>query len=279
MLRTNRGDLLISYLISLVLLIITLIVVPKEAFKINRLMAITSILFYFSGYLAVLYFHSRLPRLENFVVFDGIIFGIIIYLTLYRQITIPLVQQRDLIEFEIIYRMVLLFLFGYYLIFRNIPVKISLCSRPGDWINTIIFTFLLIVVNLIIALKFNFLEFHVRKINIKESFVLSVYMFFFVALTQEIFFRGLVFSYLKHFYPGKDLLIPLLLSAVIFGIAHLKYGGRQLFYLATIAGIFYGIIFVLTNNIFFPTLCHMIVNIFWKVLLRPKSFKFEKLIT
>jgi membrane protease YdiL (CAAX protease family) len=96
-------------------------------------------------------------------------------------------------------------------------------------------------------------------------------MFFFVALTQEIFFRGLVFSYLKQFYPGKDFIIPLLTSSVIFGIAHLNYGGKKLFYLATIAGVFYGIIFILTNNIFFPTLCHMIINIFWKVFLRSKT--------
>src|SRR5690554_1190490 len=248
-----------------------LIIIPKNVFKTSRLIGIIGIFIYFLVYFTMLYFNNLAQQIGVFTIYDGIILVVILYIILYRPFTFLLVQKRDLIEFELIYRMLFLALFSYYLILRSIPIKFTLVCLPENWILTVIFTLLLITVDLFIALKFGFLEFYSRKIKIDQFFILLVYMFFFVALTQEIFFRGLVFGYLSQFCPGGNYLIPLLISSILFGIAHVNYGGKQLVYLATVAGVFYGIIFISTSNIFYSTLSHTIVNIIWKALFRPKS--------
>ncbi|MCL6588625.1 MAG: CPBP family intramembrane metalloprotease, partial [Firmicutes bacterium] len=59
-------------------------------------------------------------------------------------------------------------------------------------------------------------------------------------------------NYLRQFFPGF-VLIPFILSVLIFGYAHLKKNGITMVFLASLAGIFYGLTYLRTGNILCAT--------------------------
>jgi len=72
------------------------------------------------------------------------------------------------------------------------------------------------------------------------------------ALPEEIIFRGVIQGF---FQAHLNTALAVLLSALIFGIAHLP-NDRKLSLLAFLAGLPLGVIFALTNSLLIPTLLH-----------------------
>jgi membrane protease YdiL (CAAX protease family) len=95
----------------------------------------------------------------------------------------------------------------------------------------------------------------------------GVFIFLFVALPEEILFRGVIQRYLERLLRWSQL-ATLILSSVIFGASHLDNPPNVGYYfiLATIAGIFYGRTFLRTSKVVPAAIVHLAVDWTWSVL-------------
>lgn len=90
-------------------------------------------------------------------------------------------------------------------------------------------------------------------------------IFFFIALPEELLFRGLVQNFLQKLLvdkPGRALLF----AATFFGATHLNNDpvmDWRYFLLATVAGIFYGWTYQKTRSLLLPALVHASVDSLW----------------
>ncbi len=90
--------------------------------------------------------------------------------------------------------------------------------------------------------------------------------YLFVALPEEILFRGTIFNYLD-----DTLRLPqasaVLVSAVVFGSAHLNNPPHVGWYfvLATVAGVFYARTYIMTRNVASSGVVHAAVNWLWSL--------------
>ncbi|PMZ97977.1 MULTISPECIES: CPBP family intramembrane glutamic endopeptidase [unclassified Pseudomonas] len=78
-----------------------------------------------------------------------------------------------------------------------------------------------------------------------------------VSLTEELLFRGYIQGGLQRLFKHEGL--ALLVAALLFGLAHLA-GGWQWFYLATLAGVGYGLAYR-HGGLAAAVLCHTCVNL------------------
>jgi membrane protease YdiL (CAAX protease family) len=102
------------------------------------------------------------------------------------------------------------------------------------------------------------------------EFVLSAAgIFVFIAMPEELLFRGIIQNFLQ-----KSWLKPLpalIVTSVIFGVAHLNNGPRpdwRYFLLATIAGLFYGNAYTRTRALLAPAIVHTLVDTVWRSFFR-----------
>jgi membrane protease YdiL (CAAX protease family) len=102
--------------------------------------------------------------------------------------------------------------------------------------------------------------------------VLPLAIFFFIALPEELLFRGLLQDLLSRWPSTKALALPL--TAVIFGATHLNNAGAdglpgdwRYFVLATVAGLVYGWIYLRTRRLTAAALTHAAVDAVWVLLL------------
>jgi membrane protease YdiL (CAAX protease family) len=95
----------------------------------------------------------------------------------------------------------------------------------------------------------------------------GVAIFFFIAIPEEILFRGTIHRYLERVLKWAPRL-TLLLSSVIFGAAHLDNPPTVGYYfiLASLAGFFYGRTYLRTGKIVPAALVHLAVDWIWSVL-------------
>lgn len=85
---------------------------------------------------------------------------------------------------------------------------------------------------------------------------------FFTCVAEEAMFRGLLQERMRHLLqrrPGNRAVLPVILSALLFGAAHLA-GGLQLVLLATLAGLGYSWAYARTRRIEAAILVHFFVN-------------------
>lgn len=118
-----------------------------------------------------------------------------------------------------------------------------------------------------------FIAFQPRASGPMELVGSSLAIFLFVAIPEELLFRGLIQNFLaKTLGPGFRSLVP---AALVFGAAHLNNatGGGDLpnwsyFVLASIAGLFYGSAFIRTRGLVAPAIVHTLVDVVWRELFR-----------
>ena len=84
-------------------------------------------------------------------------------------------------------------------------------------------------------------------------------------VAEELLFRGLLFKFVTNKLPAtlssttRNLLVLTITSAV-FGLAHFA-GGTSYMIVATVAGLLYGAVYMLTGRIVFAVLTHWLLNI------------------
>ena len=89
---------------------------------------------------------------------------------------------------------------------------------------------------------------------------------------QEIIFRW--------FYVGRlesaslPMMLTLLISSLVFGIVHLPFGSKSLFIGTFLAGIWWGALYIMTGNLWYPIISHAILG---EMLIWLALFKTEKI--
>jgi len=98
------------------------------------------------------------------------------------------------------------------------------------------------------------------KYNIKEI-ILSAFLFLIVAVVEETLFRGYI---LKNLMISFNKYIALMISSLLFAIAHGANPNMSLFsfFDLFLAGIFLGISYIYTKNLWFPIALHFSWNLF-----------------
>ena len=113
------------------------------------------------------------------------------------------------------------------------------------------------------ALGTGFVEFDPHWKGPGQWLLMSLGIFFFIALPEEVLFRGLIFNILQRVIRGHGPWPALIISSIIFGLSHLNNppGDWRYVLLATMAGIAYGWAYLRTGSLLAPSYCHALVDI------------------
>lgn len=102
------------------------------------------------------------------------------------------------------------------------------------------------------------------NISLLKLVATPIGIFLFIALPEELLFRGLVQNMITRRFgrPG----VALFMTAVIFGATHLNNGPApdwRYFVLATYAGVLYGMVYQKTRGLAAPAILHALVDTLW----------------
>lgn len=127
-----------------------------------------------------------------------------------------------------------------------------------------------------VGLLLGFLHFHAEWPRFWLPAAGWIFTFIFVALPEELFFRGLVQNLLEHRlqglggrFGGRNL--ALLLAAILFGLSHFNKGAHfnwRYVLLASVAGIFYGRAWREKRRLFASSVTHASVDTLWSLWFR-----------
>ena len=94
-------------------------------------------------------------------------------------------------------------------------------------------------------------------------------MLWVVALSEELFFRGLLQKWLREWWDHRW--AALAVASAVFGLAHLPFGAFpnwRFALIAAVAGLFYGLAFEKAGSIRAAMVAHALVNTAWRLLFR-----------
>ncbi len=163
--------------------------------------------------------------------------------------------------------LIVLFLYLLTLAGRLPDLGFTFQLNRKDWTEAAINLALFSVIAIPFGLITGFIKPSTALPSIVEIAGRGVAIFFFIALPEEILFRGAIHRYLERVLRWTPRL-TLLLSSIIFGAAHLDNPPNVGYYfiLASIAGVFYGRTYLRTGKIVPAALVHLAVDWIWSVL-------------
>lgn len=156
-------------------------------------------------------------------------------------------------------------LYGYLVVKPVEGVGYDLAPQLADWkIGLREFLFYAPVV-LSLGLLLGFIHWQGLMKRPQEFPAAWIFTFIFVALPEELFFRGLVQNLLeRHMGRGR----ALILASVLFGLSHFNKGAAfnwRYVLLAAIAGIFYGRAWLARRRLFASSVTHATVDTVWSI--------------
>ncbi|NTU65074.1 MAG: CPBP family intramembrane metalloprotease [Chloroflexi bacterium] len=162
--------------------------------------------------------------------------------------------------------LIVLFLYVVTLSQRLPEVGFTFLLNRRDWREVLINFVLFGVIAIPIGLITGFIKPTTVLPSLLEIVGRGVFIFLFIALPEEILFRGVIHRYLERVLRWSPL-ATLILSSVIFGVSHLNNPPNVGYYfiLASIAGFFYGRTFVHTGKVVPAALVHLAVDWMWSV--------------
>ena len=183
----------------------------------------------------------------------------------------------------------LLLLIFAYLVVREFQVGFSFHLK-GDDVRIVVLDFLLFFfIAIIIGMVTGSLSISNRVPSAGQMISQFIIIFFFIAIPQELLFRGVIYRLLVAQFKGRPYAVgkALAVSSVLFGLAqaanrtppfvsfHLGAIGTwqapwAFMLLATIAGAFYGLVFIRTKNIIAAAAMHLLVNWSWLIFFSGK---------
>jgi membrane protease YdiL (CAAX protease family) len=123
-------------------------------------------------------------------------------------------------------------------------------------------------VALLLGFALGFLHWHPAGFPWAQFAASWIFTLFFIALPEEIFFRGLLLNFLERRWGARTALIA---SALIFGLAHFPkraaFNWRYVI-LAAIAGVFYGRAWLARRRVLTSGVTHATVDAVWSVWFR-----------
>ena len=121
---------------------------------------------------------------------------------------------------------------------------------------------------IVLGLALGFLHWHPRIPHPLELLGGSAFTLVFIAVPEELFFRGLLLNLLEtRLRPAPSLLI----SAVLFGLAHFNKGAAfnwRYVLLASLAGMFYGRAWRSRHRVLASAIAHTLVDVTWSLWFR-----------
>ena len=160
-------------------------------------------------------------------------------------------------------------LYLYLVVRTSVQVGFDLRARASDF--RVGLREFLYYTPIALALGFAMGFLHLHRITSSAQWIGAGWIFtlFFVALPEEIFFRGLLLNLLEKRIGTKAALV---VSAVVFGLAHFNkranvFNWRYVI-LAAIAGIFYGRSYLANRRILSAGVTHATVDTVWSIWLR-----------
>lgn len=178
-----------------------------------------------------------------------------------------------LLTIQLVLVLILFILFPilwYYLVngkdFKNILIQIKLKKENINnsilWsIITVIIIFIIIA---IIGISLQFFGFdltdssNIPQLELYFSIPTILILIVIQPIGEEIFFRGFLLDKFNNLF-GKTLAI--ILTSLLFGIAHLSYGNVYPAVLTSIIGIILAILVIKTNNLYSAIFAHVIFNV------------------
>jgi membrane protease YdiL (CAAX protease family) len=143
-------------------------------------------------------------------------------------------------------------------------------------LEIVIILFSLICLTLFVYFEKNKLRAKALKLTISKILLIFGYAALF-AFPEEVLFRGVIQAMLSSFFNLP--IFSILLSSVIFGIAHIYNGSTssgprgwnwKLVFAAFVGGLPLSLLFFLTGSLFWPTLLHAIYLITFQFFLATK---------
>ena len=117
-----------------------------------------------------------------------------------------------------------------------------------------------------------FLHYGWRAFDPIRWFTTLLSIYFFVAIPEELLFRGLIQNVIEKRRPGRRWrLMSLVIASVIFGASHLDnppIPNVRYALFATAAGLAYGAVWIRTRKVTISALTHAAVDVVWVLILR-----------
>jgi uncharacterized protein len=145
-------------------------------------------------------------------------------------------------------------------------VGLGLIPKWKEWLVGVQQYLLYIPIAAALAFALGFAHFQVSKMPWWMIPLTFLGMLWVVALSEEFLVRGLLLQWLRD-WTGREQ-TALIISSVIFGLAHLPFRGFpnwKFALLATVAGWFYGRAYLKTGSIRAAMVAHALTNVTWRV--------------
>jgi len=218
---------------------------------------------------------SKAPSLIDYLLV--ILMWIPIELGLFNSVTIPpaqgMVNPATLIGLAV--------LIYAYLVVREFDIGFTYRLTGEDYRVVVLDFIIFFLIAIIIGIVTGFLSIARHMPPLTDLVVRFAAIFFFIALPEELLFRGVIFNLLRKQFKNqrRSVGIAMVISSVIFGLAHINNPVAPFFdvnvgastlaipwayvLLATIAGFFYCFVFIRTKKITAAAVIHLLVDWAW----------------
>lgn len=203
---------------------------------------------------------------QKFHITDIFVLIIGLLVVMLKLADVKLIAYQDTLGFNLGYSFVVLYLLLVFVGYRKLLLGLNFQINLRMLAETLGLALILITLDVILGLGLRFISLP-QSLNIDFSNLVlySIFMLFFATLSEELFFRGLLLNYIKQYTGKYGTIIALILSSLIFGATHLGKFPVSMFILATIAGIFYGLVYIRTQNLICAAIIHTLTNLCWKL--------------
>lgn len=158
---------------------------------------------------------------------------------------------------------------AFVLLRRMDGIGYAITWQAGFGANVAIHFLIFSVIAVALGLQIGFLKFDPTLARLRSLPLTVVGITFFTAWPEEFLFRGVLQNLLSR--SLKSRWTGLAIASVIFGLSHIlhaPYPNWKYVFLATVAGLFYGHVWMKTGSLFPGALVHALVDVSWHVLFR-----------
>jgi uncharacterized protein len=158
---------------------------------------------------------------------------------------------------------------AFVLLRRMDGIGYAIAWRRGFGGNVAIHFLVFSAIAVALGLQIGFLKFDPTLSRLRSLPLAAFGILFFTAWPEEFLFRGVLQNLLSRTF--KSQWTGLAIASVIFGLSHIlhaPYPNWKYVFLATIAGLFYGHVWMKTGSLLPGALVHALVDVSWHVLFR-----------
>jgi uncharacterized protein len=158
---------------------------------------------------------------------------------------------------------------AFVLLRRMEGIGYAIVWRRGFGANVAIHFLIFTAIAVTVGIQIGFLKFDPTLARLRSLPLAVVGITFFTAWPEEFLFRGVLQNLLSRTF--KNQWAGLAIASVVFGLSHIlhaPYPNWKYVFLATIAGLFYGHVWMKTGSLFPGALVHALVDVSWHLLFR-----------